>query len=138
MHKIKVRGVIKKNDKIFFAFVNKGGFYCLPGWTYEWWESFQQCLQREFIEELGIKPEIWKCVLIREFKNIQQELYLDIWFEILNVDDFNEVNNQSATHAFEISDAKFFTQQEIESTDARPKNIFQLLESENVYLEFLV
>ncbi len=137
MHTIKVRWVVKKENKIFFAYVNKWWFYCLPWWTYEGWETFKECLSREFVEELWITPEIWKCVLIREFKNLSGELYLDIWFEILNIHDFDEINNQSATHAFEISDAKFLQKSYIDNLDVRPKEIFDLLDKNNTYIEFI-
>lgn len=136
MHVIKVRWVIKKENKIFLVKITKWNFYCLPGWTYEWNETFQECLKREIIEELWIIPVVGKTILIKEFfKESTKELYLDIWFEITNADDFETVS-QEATHAFEIENAWFYSEEDLKLLNVKPGNIFEIILWENT-IEFI-
>ena len=69
MHKIKVRWVIEKDNKIFLVReINKHFFY-LPWGTLDENESFRDCLKREILEEFWIEAVVWELVSIREFKN---------------------------------------------------------------------
>ena len=119
MHKIKVRWVILNKNKIFLVREVKKHFYYLPWGTLEWNESLKECLDREIQEELGVKPVIWKLLNIEEFRN-DSGLYLDIWFEITNFQDFEYIHKNNATHAFEYYDEGFYSFEELEWKDVRP------------------
>ncbi len=48
---IKVRGLLRNQDKILFCYNKEQGFYFLPGGSLAKEENSIQCLQREFQEE---------------------------------------------------------------------------------------
>ncbi|MBB1554263.1 NUDIX domain-containing protein [Candidatus Gracilibacteria bacterium] len=82
-------------------------------------ESFKECLDREIQEELGVKPVIGKLLNIEEFRN-DSGLYLDIWFEIINFQDFEYIYKNNATHAFEYYDEGFYSFEDLEGKDVLP------------------
>lgn len=127
MHKIKVRWVIINNNKIFLVREIKKHFYYLPWWTLEWNETFKECLNREIIEELWIKPIIWDLLNIREFKT-ENGIILDIWFEIKNYKDFEKIDKDKTSHWFEYYDEWFYTFDELIWKDVKPLNIKQILD----------
>lgn len=126
MHKIKVRGVILKENKVFLVREIKKHFYYLPWGTLEAWESFKDCLKREIIEELWVNPIIWKLLNIEEFSN-KNGFFLDIWFEIKNFEDFEQINKENASHSFEYYDEWFYSFDELKWKDVRPSNIQDIL-----------
>jgi len=67
---------------------------------------------------------------MREFKNDQGESLLDIWFEVLNASDFENADTIHSTHGYEISEAWFYTPDQILARDVRPKNLQEMLKSE--------
>lgn len=126
MHKIKVRWVIEKDNKIFLVReINKHFFY-LPWGTLDENESFRDCLKREILEEFWIEAVVWELVSIREFKN-EEWFYLDIWFKIENVCDFENINKSKASHSFEYYWEWFYSFDELEDCDVRPKDLEKLL-----------
>lgn len=128
MHILKTRGIIRKDDKIFLSFIPKAGFFCLPGGTMEEDETFKQCIEREIFEELAIKPKVWKAISWHELVNSRGELQFEIWFEIENANDFENLNKSLATHGFECSNEGFYSWEEIEKMEVRPKNLREILE----------
>lgn len=126
MHKIKVRWVIKKENKIFLVREINKHFYYLPWWTLDENESFRDCLKREIFEEFWIKAEIWKLITIREFEN-EKKFYLDIWFEIKKFWDFENIDKTKASHSFEYYDEWFYDLEELKWKDLRPWNLKELL-----------
>lgn len=126
MHKIKVRWIIKKENKIFLVREIKKHFYYLPWWTLDENESFRDCLKREIFEEFWVKAEIWELVSIREFEN-EGNFYLDVWFEIKNFSDFENIDKSKATHWFEYYDEWFYDLKKLKEKDLRPANLEELL-----------
>ncbi|NUN11835.1 NUDIX domain-containing protein [Candidatus Micrarchaeota archaeon] len=51
----KVAGIVIRNKKILLVKNKRDNFYYLPGGTLEVGESFEECLKREFKEELNCK-----------------------------------------------------------------------------------
>jgi len=78
------------------------------------------------MEELWVIPNIWKLINIEEFKN-NNWLFLDIWFEIKNYNDFISINKNKATHAFEYYDEWFYSFEELLWKDVRPWNIKEII-----------
>lgn len=128
MHILKTRGIIRKDDKIFLSFIPKAGFFCLPGGTMDEGETFKQCIEREIFEELAIKPKVGKVISWHELINSRGELQFELWFEIENIDDFENFDKSCATHGFECSDEGFYSWEEIEKMEVRPKNLREILE----------
>jgi len=126
MHKIKVRWVIQQKNTIFLVRDPYKHFYYLPGGTLEDDENFKECLDREIREELWVKPLIWSLLSIQEFPT-NNGLYLDIWFETRNWEDFQKIKKDTTSHGFEYYDEWFYTFDELIGKDVRPINIQEIL-----------
>jgi len=127
MHKIKVRGVIRNKTGIFLSRDTGNQCFYLPGGTLEDGESFQECLKREILEELGVVAEIGEVLLVREFQN-GEKLYLDVWFAIVNTADFLQIDKSRASHGFECSDEGFYPLETLKTMDVIPGNMQKMLE----------
>lgn len=133
MHKIKVRWIIKKENKLFLVREIKKHFYYLPWWTLDQNESFKDCLKREFFEEFWINAKIWELITIKEFEN-DEKFYLDVWFEIKNYKDFENIDKSKTTHGFEYYDKWFYDLEELKWKDLRPWNLKELLNEKIILL----
>jgi len=98
------RWIIIDNGELLTTRLKKEhDFTCLPwGWI-EDFETIQQGLEREFIEELGIKPIIGSLVFINQWLlyKYQKDL-LEFFFLIENPKDFRNIDISGTSHAFEI------------------------------------
>ncbi|MCT4616943.1 MAG: NUDIX domain-containing protein [Candidatus Gracilibacteria bacterium] len=124
---IKARGLILSGKKIFLCKLKRQGFYCLPGGTLESGELVRETLEREFIEELGVKPIIGKMAYINEFVDKKRGTVLDIWYYIENIHDFEkDIDLDKNSHGHELSEVGFYDLEELE--DYRPKKLKEILE----------
>lgn len=72
------------------------------------------CLERELIEELGVRPDIGNLLYIQQFKHDTDE-YLDFFFNINNIQAFLEIDLSITSHAVqEIAEYGFKSPQEID------------------------
>lgn len=62
--------------------------------------------------------------MVREFLN-QDQVMLDVWIEVLNTTDFQDLDLSKATHAHEFSEVGFYTEEEMKSCDVRPSEIWK-------------
>lgn len=131
MHKIKVRGVIIREDKIFLVREIKKHFFYLPWWTLENRESLQDCLKREIYEELWVHPVVGELISIREFE-VNSSFYLDVWFNIENSHDFISIDKTNATHSFEYYDEGFYSFDEMKWKDMRPSDLEDILNNRKI------
>lgn len=114
--KVKVRWVIIDNSKVFLCRLSTGWFYCLPWWTLEKWETLEECLEREFIEELWVKPIIWDVIYTQQFFSKNKETtWIDFWYKINNPDDYKNIDLSKTTHWFELSEVWFYDLDKIEN-----------------------
>lgn len=60
-------------------------------------ESLAVGLHREMIEETGIAPKIGKLLFIQQFEDDEKE-YLEFFFHIENVEDYEIVDLEATTH----------------------------------------
>lgn len=76
-----------------------GDYWCLPGGGLEDGESLLAGIEREMVEETGIKPVIGKLLFIQqfEFKGKDKE-YLELFFHITNAEDYLNVDLSKTTH----------------------------------------
>jgi 8-oxo-dGTP diphosphatase len=100
---IRVRGIILFDDKLLVVkHPNDTSFGALPGGHLEWGEDIRECLVREIIEELGIKPEIGRLLYINNFIDGDSTQSVEFFFEITNADMYLDISNIIRTHAHEI------------------------------------
>lgn len=100
---IKVRGVIVHAGKLLAVrHPHDTSFAALPGGHLEWGEDIKECLCREMIEELGVKPDIGKLLYINNFTQTDGKQYVEFCFEIKNGADYLDITNLIRSHAHEI------------------------------------
>ena len=66
--RIRVSGILKKDDKILFVKHRKKGeeYYLLPGGGVDFGETFEIALKREFLEEVNINVSVDRLCIISE------------------------------------------------------------------------
>ena len=100
--RVAVRGVIVKNGELFCQCLKaddgtKKDFWCTPGGGLDADESLHEGLTRELIEETGVAPTIGKLLFIQQYRDERRE-YLEFFFNVTNVDDFDEIDLASTSH----------------------------------------
>jgi len=78
-------------------------FVALPGGHLEWGEDLKECLSREIIEELGVKPDIGRLLYVNIFTQIDNKQYVEFFFEIKNGIDYLDTEKLIRSHAHEIT-----------------------------------
>lgn len=74
---IKVRAIILHEGKLLAVrHPHDTSFAALPGGHLEWGEDLKECLSREIVEELGIKPDIGKLFYINTFTQVDNKHYV--------------------------------------------------------------
>ena len=100
--RITARGIIFKNGKIFAQKLKRGerttDYWCTPGGGLDPHESLQAGLVREMIEETGVSPEIGKLLYIQQYREENRREYLEFFYHITNVDDYETIDLASTTH----------------------------------------
>jgi len=115
--RVAVRAVIERNGKILCVKLKKyvgratkndnRVYWCTPGGGVDVGEPLIPALEREVIEELGVKPKVGNLLYIQQFEhdNIEQ---LEFFFHVTNGEDFLAINLGETTHgAIEIAEVDF-------------------------------
>ncbi len=103
---IKCRGVITHEGKLLLVkHPQDTSFATLPGGHLEWGEDLRTCLERELVEELGIKPQIGRLLYIHSFVDkTGTNHFLEFFFEVLNGEEYANSNNAQTSHAHELAE----------------------------------
>ena len=102
---IKVRGIILHEGKLLAVrHPHDTSFAALPGGHLEWGEDIKECLSREIVEELGVKPEIGRLLYINNFIQTDGKQYVEFFFEIKNGKDYLNTEKLARSHAHEIAE----------------------------------
>lgn len=99
---IRVRGIIAYEDKLLLVGINGNEYFCLPGGKLEHGEDVKECLQRELIEELGVKPDVGNLLYVNTFVDAKDNHNIDFVFEVLNGSEYVNLEGLERTHAFEL------------------------------------
>jgi mutator protein MutT len=99
---IAVRGIIYKDGKIYAQKLrgrngNEANFWSTPGGRIEDGENLLNCLEREMIEETGVKPQIGNLILVHQFHNGEKEK-MEFFFHIKNADDYENIDISNTSH----------------------------------------
>ncbi len=123
------RGVIVDGDKMLLVENAKNNFYCPAGGKMEFGENPIQTIEREILEELGVKPEIGRLLYINTFDDGETQA-TEFFYEILNVADYKDIENLKGTHSFELSKIVWLDR----SSDAKifPKGMWQDFKNDNL------
>ena len=102
---IRCRAVIISDGKLL---VVKHGedfdYYALPGGHLEFGEDAKECLSREIIEELGVKPEIGRLLYVNTFVDKNNTQPMEFFFEVVNGKDYLDIEKLERSHAHELFD----------------------------------
>lgn len=102
---IKVRAIILHEGKLLLVrHPHDMSFAALPGGHLEWGEDIRECLSREIIEELGVKPEIGRLFYINNFTQSDGKQHIEFFFEVENGADYSDAEKLARSHAHEIAE----------------------------------
>ena len=110
---IKVRAIILHEGKLLVVeHPHDKTFVALPGGHLEYGEDLKECLSREMIEELGVKPDVGRLFYVNVFtqeKTSKEDYakkgfhYVEFFFEVKNGMDYLDTGKQVRSHAHEIT-----------------------------------
>jgi len=102
---IKVRAIILHEGKLLAVrHPHDTTFVALPGGHLEWGEDIKECLSREIIEELGVKPDIGELLYINNFSQSDDKQYIELFFQVKNGMDYLDTEKLARSHAHEIAE----------------------------------
>lgn len=100
---IKVRAIILHEEKLLVVeHPHDTTFVALPGGHLEWGEDLKECLSREIMEELGVKPDIGRLFYVNTFTQAEKQ-YVEFFFEIKNGINYLDTEKLIRSHAHEIT-----------------------------------
>ncbi len=128
---VKVRAIILHEGKLLVVrHPHDLSFAALPGGKLEWSEDLKECMSREIIEELGVKPDIGRLLYVNTFTQIDNKHYLEFFFEIKNGVDYLDVEKLARSHAHEIAEIMWvFPDEDIH---IKPKNLEEDFKAGNI------
>lgn len=101
---VKARAIILHEGKLLaVSHPHDTSFVALPGGKLEWGEDIIECISREIIEELGVKPEIGRLLYINTFTQADNKQYVEFFFEVKNGGDYLDTERLARSHAHEIA-----------------------------------
>ena len=102
---IKVRAIILHNGKLLLVkHPHDTSFAAFPGGHLEYGEEVKECLEREIVEELGVKPEIGRLFYINTYMQSDKKQYIEFFFEVKNGIDYLNTEKLTRSHAHEIAE----------------------------------
>ena len=101
--RVTVRGIILDGNKVFAQQLIKTAergddWWCTPGGGVDDGEDLITALNREMIEETGVKPDIGKLLFIQQYAESDTLEQLEFFFHIKNTEDYKEINLDNTTH----------------------------------------
>lgn len=128
-----VRMAIFNEGKILLCKHARSGIWSLPGGWIDWWETIDEALEREAMEELNIRWTMWHVIFMQDFLvefNDQKthNHFLEYICTVKNEADFKDVLEvyKDASHAFELWNLDWFSLDEIPET-MKPKAVIPVL-----------
>lgn len=109
IRKITVRGIVLHQGKLLCAklkpykdSLQKHGndYWCIPGGGLEEGETLVAGVEREMIEETGIKPTVGKLLYVQQFIQGERE-FIEFFFHVTNGEDYLHIDLSKTTHGEE-------------------------------------
>lgn len=111
--KIAVRGLAVHKGKLLcvrlkqYGDITKVSEWCLPGGGLDEGESLHGGIEREMIEETGVRPKVGELLYIQQFAHEGRD-HLEFFFHITNAQDYLKVDLDKTTHgALEIAEIAY-------------------------------
>ncbi len=102
---IRCRAIIVHEGKLLVVkHPHDTSFAALPGGHLEWGEDVEECMSREVVEELGVKPEIGRLLYINTFMDGENIQPIEFFFEITNGKDYVDCEKLTRSHAHELAE----------------------------------
>lgn len=102
---IRCRAIILHEDRLLVVkHPHDTSFAALPGGHLEWGEDVKECLSREIVEELGVKPDIGRLFYINTFADGEKTQPIEFFFEVTNGRDYLDTEKLTRSHAHELSE----------------------------------
>lgn len=114
--RVAVRGIIVVDGKLLcFKLRSKHGdevtkYWCVPGGGVDEGEPLLEALEREMIEETGVKPEVGELLYVQQFSDNQFEYkeQMEFFFHIINGKDYLDIKLGDTSHGMaEIAEFAF-------------------------------
>lgn len=101
---IRCRAIIIHDGKLLVVkHAHDASFVALPGGKMELGEKVRECMSRELVEELNVVPKIGRLLYVYSFMDHDTQS-VEFFFEILNGEDYQDIEKLKGTHAFELAD----------------------------------
>jgi 8-oxo-dGTP diphosphatase len=110
IRRVSVRGIVLYEGKLLCVRLKpyKGSlreessadYWCLPGGGLEEGEALIAGVERELIEETGIKPVVGNLLYVQQFVHGEKD-YLEFFFHITNSQDYLSIDLSKTTHGVE-------------------------------------
>lgn len=103
---LSVRAVILHQGKLLCVRLKNyqgaitGDFWCLPGGGVDEGEALLPALEREMIEETGVKPQIGRLLYVNQFMSGDNDI-TEFFFHVTNALDYSNVDLAQSSHGHE-------------------------------------
>jgi ADP-ribose pyrophosphatase YjhB (NUDIX family) len=113
--KVTVRGIVLHEGKLLCVKLKPykdhlkrdNSYWCLPGGGLDDGEALLTGVEREMVEETGIKPMVGNLLYVQQFA-FEGKDYLEFFFHITNSEDYLHIDLTKTTHGMEeIEEIKF-------------------------------
>lgn len=106
IRRISVRGIVVRDNTLLCVRLKPyegslrsqdGDYWCLLGGGLEDGEALLDGIEREMLEETGIKPVVGNVLYVQQFTDGEKD-YLEFFFHITNADDYLNIDLSQTTH----------------------------------------
>lgn len=105
---VRTRAIILNEGKLLLVKHPEDTSYAaLPGGHLEWGEDIKESLEREIVEELGIKPVLGKLLYVHSFVGIRGGHSVEFFFEVTNGGDYKnikDIESKERSHSDELAE----------------------------------
>jgi ADP-ribose pyrophosphatase YjhB (NUDIX family) len=100
MSRMNARAIIEYGGKYLLVRQksSNGAFWCLPGGGIEAGEDIISALERELIEEVGVKPVVGNLLFVHQIKDTKGYSLPGFYFHVSNGKDYLHVDTSATTH----------------------------------------
>ena len=110
IRRISVRGIVLHEDKLLcvrlkayqgsLRATGSTDYWCLPGGGLEEGETLIAGVEREMLEETGVKATVGNLLFVQQFAHGDKE-YLEFFFHITNSQDYLNIDLSKTSHGLE-------------------------------------